>query len=359
MLNKKTKVIYSGLQILRFVAASFVVIDHAILQVTLNWSAIPKLQKYAYLFGEVGVIVFFGISGFIMVTTRYESFGKLKSSIDFMLSRTIRILPIYAIATTLQYINKFRLGGDYNFINYIKSILFIPYISSENGLYRPILGQGWTLDYEMFFYLIFAISLSLPRTKGLFLSILVFLVLASFNDANIDYSIVLRFYTNHILLYFICGMLVGIVIKYHYNSINKLFYPMILVVLLMLITVILKPITDPTLYLCLSLIIVFICVYVCANCQPNRRGRFQTLLGRLGDASYSTYLFHGFFLGASKSLAHHIGDGQYVNVIVFVIFCIVGANLIGLFTYNFVELTVTGYVNKHYKKLKTGSKFLH
>ena len=156
------KVKYSAIQILRFVAASFVIVDHGILAIIRNGTNIPYLEKYYYSFGDVGVFVFFGISGFIMVTTRYESFGSVRSSVDFMLSRIIRLLPIYAIATTLKYINKCHAGDECNFIYYIKSLLFIPYIAEMETLYRPTIRQGWTLNYEMFFYLVFAISPAIP-----------------------------------------------------------------------------------------------------------------------------------------------------------------------------------------------------
>ena len=363
MLNinvSSTKKKYSGLQILRFVAASFVVIAHAILNSIENWSDALFLRKFAYSFGEVGVIVFFGVSGFIMVTTRYESFGSAKHSFDFILSRFIRILPIYAIATTLQYINKSHLGGVYNPLNYIKSIFFIPYIG-DGGLYRPILGQGWTLNYEMFFYLVFAISLYLTKIKGLLLSILLFVSLAFLQDFNISDNIVLKFYTNHILLYFICGMLVAITMKKYNTAIPRIYLPMLVVILLMFFSSALSiasglyHVIPKNSSLLLSLIVVFFCVYASASCQPNHHRWFQAVLERLGDASYSTYLFHGFFLGAMKFLLkQYIGEGQYWGILFFTLFCIVGANLTGLFTYTFVETQVSSILNKQYHKLRTG-----
>lgn len=347
-MNKK----YSGIQILRFIAASFVVIDHSFVTVVRNWSDMEQPIQAAHTFGDVGVIVFFGISGFIMVTTRYESFGSIKKSIDFMFSRILRILPIYAIATTLQYFNKMNSGGEYNFVNYLKSLLFIPYIGT-GGHFRPILGQGWTLNYEMFFYLVFALSLCLTRIKGIFLSIVFLLIVVGFNGENLGDNKVFSFYMNHILLYFICGMLVALATKHFDIKISNFLLPMLFVVLLMVVSVALKLVTTVNFFLFLSLIFVFVCVYVSATCRSsNQSGMFQTMLEHLGDASYSTYLFHGFFIGAAKIISTKINEPQYGVALIFVVFCILGSNLTGLFVYRFVELPVTNFSNRHYRKLK-------
>ena len=348
------KVKYSAIQILRFVAASFVIVDHGILAIIRNGTNIPYLDKYAYSFGDVGVFVFFGISGFIMVTTRYESFGSVRSSVDFILSRIIRLLPIYAIATTLKYINKCHAGDECNFIYYIKSLLFIPYIAEMETLYRPIIGQGWTLNYEMFFYLVFAISLSLPRVRGLVLSVSLFLALASLQSFNVWDNIIFKFYANHILLYFICGMLVAVTMKHLNLKVAKLFTPMLLVVILMLVSVLIPVYIAEEYQLFLNLIIVFVCVYACANCQPVHRGKLQFIWERLGDASYSTYIFHGFFLSATKFISKRIGDGQYEATLFFVVFCVIGANLTGLLSYTYLELPIGSFLNKYYRKFKAG-----
>ncbi len=48
----------------------------------------------------------------------------------------------------------------------VGSYLFVP-VLRDGGELRPVLGQGWTLEYEMFFYALFAISMLLPRRVGL------------------------------------------------------------------------------------------------------------------------------------------------------------------------------------------------
>jgi peptidoglycan/LPS O-acetylase OafA/YrhL len=48
----------------------------------------------------------------------------------------------------------------------IKSLLFIPSENSK-GIIAPIYGLGWTLNYEFYFYLIFAVGLLFKRNMSL------------------------------------------------------------------------------------------------------------------------------------------------------------------------------------------------
>ena len=52
-----------------------------------------------------------------------------------------------------------------NFDELIKSLLFVPF-AKENGLVQPTLFVGWTLNYEMMFYALFAAALFLRRAIG-------------------------------------------------------------------------------------------------------------------------------------------------------------------------------------------------
>ncbi len=47
----------------------------------------------------------------------------------------------------------------------LKSLFFIPYLNFANE-HRPVLPVGWTLDFEMFFYALFAMCLIFRRTIG-------------------------------------------------------------------------------------------------------------------------------------------------------------------------------------------------
>jgi exopolysaccharide production protein ExoZ len=90
-------------------------------------------------------------------------FGVNGASRGFLGRRLLRIVPLYWAMTTAILIMLFKLRGqlpDSSLI--LKSYLFIPVV--HNGWQsEPILGVGWTLNHEMFFYACFAVAIMLPR----------------------------------------------------------------------------------------------------------------------------------------------------------------------------------------------------
>ncbi len=105
---------------------------------------------------------FFVASGFIMFhTTRH---GK-RTPYQFLSDRIIRVYPIYWMATTafaLLYI----IGANPAFIakidlnDYFASMALFPDIRGD-GNRAMIVEQGWTLIFEMYFYILFALCLFL------------------------------------------------------------------------------------------------------------------------------------------------------------------------------------------------------
>lgn len=107
--------------------------------------------------GYFGVDVFFVISGFIVcyVASRQPD--------HFLAKRLIRIVPLYWVATAAVAALAITFPAllqstEANTTTFVKSLLFIPY-ERPTGLVQPILFLGWTLNYEMFFYVMFAASL--------------------------------------------------------------------------------------------------------------------------------------------------------------------------------------------------------
>jgi len=91
-----------------------------------------------------------------------------------------------------------------------KSLAFIPF-EKDHGLMMPVLFVGWTLNYEMFFYLLFALGLALPGKKAGPLAVICCLVfLAVVGLVEHPQSVFGRFYTNTIVLDFALGVMVGL-----------------------------------------------------------------------------------------------------------------------------------------------------
>ena len=156
-----------GLQILRGVAATSVVFDHLFVQVG-RWSGIDIAP--AYLPTAMGVDIFFVISGFVMMHASGHMFGKPAAPRRFLLRRIIRIVPLYWMFTSLLVAVLLVTPGVFNtarldWAHIAASYVFLPY-AAPDGTFEPILSLGWTLNYEMMFYVVFAVSLAFPARVG-------------------------------------------------------------------------------------------------------------------------------------------------------------------------------------------------
>ncbi len=154
---------------LRGIAASVVVFHHFALAVRdysprdswINDSGLGGL-------GACGVDIFFVISGFIMVYTTTRKEGA-RDALSFLKKRALRIYPLYWFWTTVLFLLwavGFALKSHHYPASYlVNSYLLIPSAGAHN--YEPLLAQGWTLSFEMFFYLVFsfAILFKLKRAK--------------------------------------------------------------------------------------------------------------------------------------------------------------------------------------------------
>ncbi|ELQ6871175.1 acyltransferase [Escherichia coli] len=169
--------------------------------------------------GAFGVDLFFMISGFIIaLSTERNS----KAGI-FVIRRFFRIYPAFIVIFT---IGAATVYSSYSASELLRSFFFIHqnYSLAAPGFGFNILGPAWTLSYEIYFYFIFVISMSLShkyRTliTSLLISSSVFLLQLSFNgtlslSANTSLNIsesnplfsLARFCSSPILLEFIFGM---------------------------------------------------------------------------------------------------------------------------------------------------------
>lgn len=199
---------YQGLQILRIVAAFMVLVTHS------TFYARERLDNHFSVWGKgaTGVGIFFVLSGFVMV---YSSQRLVNNPIGWKIfaeRRIVRIVPMYWIATTVK-IAAIFLAGEYVLhaqlspLNAIASYLFLPAYNTEGNV-GPILGVGWTLNFEMFFYFLFAIALFTKVNVYKFVGgVLTLLAIgAFFRKPNWP---AVSFYLNTGILQFLYGMVIA------------------------------------------------------------------------------------------------------------------------------------------------------
>ena len=155
----------SNIQVLRGLAALAVVLFHAREEVD-GVGIATRLP--GFMGGAAGVDVFFVISGLVMVHASAPLFGSARAAVPFFLKRLARIVPLYwAVTALFVLLDPADARGDLGrraFAGFVAlSLAFVPYAVPANPDLTPVYPLGWTLDYEMAFYLVFALVLALPR----------------------------------------------------------------------------------------------------------------------------------------------------------------------------------------------------
>jgi exopolysaccharide production protein ExoZ len=171
---------------LRGLAAVMVVIHHARNSVE-GGQAWPS-------FGASGVDIFFVISGYVMMLTTQGPISPLQ----FLLKRVARIVPLYWLAIIWE-ARRGPIDADV-----LKDAFFIPHFNNAiPDWIAPSVQQGWTLNYEMVFYLIFTLSMTFSKKRSYFVLVL----LAIMPSLAVLPGVVFEFYGNSIVYEFGFGVL--------------------------------------------------------------------------------------------------------------------------------------------------------
>ena len=202
----KTRLILP-IQYLRGIAALMVVWFHAVGQIPVVATFFPST------FGNSGVDLFFVISGFIMVVT---TAGTDVSALEFFRRRVVRVVPLYWLLTLAMVVTAIAMPSLFRTLivapkTLLESLFFIPHFSASfPSKAWPLLVPGWTLNFEMFFYLVFALSLLLPARAQLRAFIAAFALLIGAGMAFGPFeSAPAQVYTDPIMLEFVAGALLA------------------------------------------------------------------------------------------------------------------------------------------------------
>jgi exopolysaccharide production protein ExoZ len=272
------------IQILRFLAAAAVVAFHA-WTVMPEFTALPRQANSFWLaHAGHGVDLFFVISGFIIF---YATARATMTPGVFLRRRIERIVPLYFFVTfvviglALAWPEIFDTPGWLTARHIVKSLSFVSFSDGE----MPVVYLGWSLEYEMFFYVsvaaIMALTVRTWRSVLIGFSALVMVGrIPGVAGALGNYS----FFTDSMLLEFAIGVLIGwafVRSRVRWGEAAVLSCAFALVAWL-------DPFDRAILFGLPSALLVLAAAHL--SRLRSTPVMVETVLERLGDASYSIYL---------------------------------------------------------------------
>jgi len=357
-MNKKLNL----LQVYRGIAAILVVLSHGGRILSREFDRNTLLQIFH--FGWIGVDFFFVLSGFIIFYIHQYDIGKPNKLKSFIIKRFIRIYPLYWIVLATKLLAS-------TFANYKDTILqtsagevfkaFLLLPQDNDILNTKFIGVSWTLTYEIFFYCLFAglILFNTKIYKAIIVAWITGVILNLFNLLPISNNFLLMFIFDEHNLEFVLGCLAAYTIsqsKFKFK--NSLIYTSLFLLVLSIINT-----RDgefnvsgiPTLIgygLPFTLLIIG-SVYL----EMSSKIDVPLILIYLGDASYSIYLTHGFFLSNISKILDALARKSAVlytiinfNIIAFV--TVVIAVTMGCLIHTYLEKPlITNLRNKVFAKI--------
>lgn len=307
---------YRSLELLRYVAAMLVVCVH-----------IPTLN-----FGLIGVDIFFVISGFVMMHSTE------RTSKDFLKKRIIRIVPSYYIFTIMTFSVALIAPSILNnttpdFVHLLKSLAFIPF--DKNGIgHFPILFVGWTLNFEIFFYIVFSVALALNSKLRAELTC-VFLI-AIYHAALSQNEFPFSAYGDEIIFEFLLGIIVFLI------CVKKHFLRAISLLLLVVVSLILSEGYEIGRFLKwgipAAIIVAFAVLYIEKLHIPN-------LVFSLGGCSYVLYLSHPFIIQFFDKITGWFEMGLHFKIAA-TVSSILLVNLGAFLLFKIIDQPVTNFLRR-------------
>lgn len=335
------------IQFLRAFAAVFVVLFHikAVNYKYFHNLALPDI----FSLGKCGVDLFFVISGFIMIHVTKNIKPSADSSLDFIKKRFIRIYPVYWFYSFLVLIVFFvhptivnsSQGGE---IDIVSSFLLLPQI------HLPLLMVGWTLTYEIYFYILLAVAIpfiSWSNYKYYFSVIIILILMSFFIDIKNTY---ISFALNPLIIEFILGAYCAYLSNYLLlKSSNFLLKSIYISIVMLLLLITLYGLTKPDISTNISRVFIFgipsvFCVFILTSLESLgyiKNIKLFSFLEKIGDSSYSLYLSHILILNAFCLIWNKFFQSCYLLDLLEVFMVAILMIMYGYVSYCFLERRLT------------------
>jgi peptidoglycan/LPS O-acetylase OafA/YrhL len=337
---------YRSVQYLRGLAALGVVYFHTKIYLA-DFSWFGGRQ-----FGFAGVDIFFAISGFIMMVT---TSGRSETPGSFYAKRAIRVVPMYwgatlASAALFLLMPSAFIKQSISLQHVLLSMLFIPHAAEGEAGTAPFFKIGWTLNFEMFFYLAFGLALVLrSEIRRLAVVGTLFFGLVASGAAFQPQGPAWGYYTSPFLFEFLMGMIVGYMA--HKNALRHLPLTVGWVGICAALACILS--SGDMLHNDFSRVLLFgfpAALILAFAVGIEARGHLPAsrIMDQLGNASYSIYLAHPFVLTGCKVLARatHFPSGNPVIGPLGIVASMFAAAAVGYVVYRVIERPMLDFMRK-------------
>ncbi|PIB65190.1 acyltransferase [Pseudomonas sp. 2995-3] len=319
--------------------------------------------------GSLGVSVFFIISGIIMTITTTKSDGSVSYVKEFLIKRFSRVWPAYIIAS-LAFVFIVRYGFDFfsdptHLRSLFYSLVFLPPSGSDGApvFGFPVLSVGWSLSYEMYFYIVFGLSMLFGRARwiaffswiGLTLLLIPYLHGAVTLSTTTNYGfshVYLNLITSPIIWLFAVGVMIGLVYKsrIEIKSVNTLQLLIFTAFSLVIWQYLARfkmghGISEWGLSLIPMMLILMI-----ASKRINLSVPGWTIF--LGDISFSLYLWHPFVQEYLPNLMTKMGYGNFTNGFSFLFLTTLASILLATASYKLLERGLSEYIKHSLLKKK-------
>lgn len=347
-----SKKIINSIQFLRGFAALAVVVHHTGGYVKRYFEP-TLLFEDKFSIGFAGVDLFFVISGFIIHFTSKNYLNNPSKLKEYLKKRFIRVYPIYWIITTILFIsswliveildkNIFSIGYPNTLIAYIQTYLLLP-------LHFAINPVTWTLSYELFFYLCFAILIISKR-----LWIIPALILAvSFYNIFIDVPEIVEVklnYFNFIFSGYNFEFMFGFLIYPLYEKIklSNIISVILLIISISIIALFGYDIGDYDSY---KRVLTFglpsgLILLSLLNLENNNAISFPKITLTLGDASYALYLIHFPMMLLMNKIPQILGyNFSAIQEVWYSYFIIISMVISSIYVHKWIEMPVAKKLN--------------
>ncbi len=257
-----------------------------------------------------------------MIHAHGEDFGQTARVGRYFNRRIGRIVPIYWLVTLIYSVTLVTEHRAPELWHFVRSLLFLPGPSRDQYGW-PVLGQGWTLNYEMIFYVIFGLTLFI--NWGPYLLFIFFIVSSMLHVFGLTgHNTPLDFWSSPITLYFLAGIGLGLVrrrFQAPYGFYTGIGLAALILAAAMAAYYALGPGSwiSATSIICAAVGSVGACVL--GTEKPIHR-HAQGLAASLGAATYAVYLSHTLVISPfARLLAHRVQVPLTVFVPVAVVVC--------------------------------------